>query len=121
SVQVTDSLGMSLDGYGLRVGPGHHAVDIERHRDPQTGAMVTTGLTDPAPGHGRGREDVRFLRDMQGGGPITVEAFRHGYEPARVFAYLSAGEVTTVRVVLVESPDADWRPKVDWGGVAGAK
>jgi hypothetical protein len=113
-VEVVDERGIEIDGYGLRVGPGHRPVEMRRFRDANTRAMVTTGLTYPPPGRGRRESIVRFLRD--GVGPATVEAFRHGYEPERTFINLVAGEVTRVRMVLREAPEADWQPRVTWAG-----
>lgn len=123
-VEVVDQRGVEIDGYGLRIGPGHEPVAIRRFRDPVTGSMVTTGLTYPPPGRGTTESIIRFLVGENGtvkDGPATVEAFRHGYERSRTYINLVAGEVSRVRMVLSEAPDADWRPRVSWDRVDGVK
>ena len=118
-VTVVDGAGIALDDYGLRVGPGHGPVRMER-KFLKGGTSRLTGLTYPGSGVGHFPVVVRFPVTTREG-PITIEAFRHGYAVARRFANLEAGRVTRVEIALTADPEAKWLPKIEYPGGIGPK
>jgi len=102
-IRVEDERGSPVEDFGVNVALGHEPILPSAGIDGN--AYVVRGIPVLVPGLGGAwRGQTVGYRE----GPVTIEIWRHGYRPARVFTEAKAGEIASVRIVLESDPASPW-------------
>jgi hypothetical protein len=104
-LDVVDDWGDAIDDVGILTQAGHHPIAPRFVYRAGSKGLLISGIFLEPPGLGQRLRRVLFWDVAE---PLTVEAYRHGYRPARQFLTPEPGSVSLVRVTMVADPDCRW-------------